>query len=134
MVNKNPTVENKQLRSFGFIVGGIFLIIGAWPVLFWGESIRIWAVLVSGMLLVLALVFPTSLKTVYHIWMRIGAGLGWVNTRIILAIGFFFVFSPMGIVIRLFGKDLLHRKLNPTVPTYGVPRSSRPGLHMKRQF
>ena len=134
MMSKIKAVETSQFRSFGFIVGGIFAIIGVWPLLLRGDALRLWALILSGLLLVSALLLPSILKPIYHVWMRIGAILGWVNTRIILAIGFFLVFSPMGWVMRLFGRDALLRKLDPTLNTYRVPRSSKPGVHLERQF
>jgi len=120
MVGEEKTVEASQLRSFGLLVGGIFAIIGAWPLLLRGDAVRLWVLLVSGLLMASALLLPSILKPIYHVWMRIGAILGWVNTRIILAIGFFLVFSPMGLVMRLFGRDALLRKLDPTLNTYRV--------------
>ena len=51
---------NKQLRSFGFTVGGIFALIGFWPLVFRGEDPRWWAVVVAACLLVPAVVFPRS--------------------------------------------------------------------------
>ena len=134
MVREEKTVGTSQLRSFGLLVGGIFAIIGVWPLLLRGDALRLWALILSGLLLVSALLLPSILKPIYHVWMRLGAILGWVNTRIILAIGFFLVFSPMGLVMRVFGRDALLRKLDPTLNTYRVPRSSKPGLHLERQF
>ena len=134
MFGKEKTVEASQLRSFGLLVGGIFAIIGVWPLLLRGDTPRLWILIVSGILIVSALLLPSILKPIYLVWMRLGAILGWVNTRIILAIGFFLVFSPMGWVMRLFGRDALLRKLDPTLNTYRVPRSSKPGLHLERQF
>ncbi len=134
MVGEEKTVGTSQLRSFGLLVGGIFAIIGAWPLLLRGDAVRLWVLLVSGILMASALLLPSILKPIYHVWMRIGATLGWVNTRIILAIGFFLVFSPMGWVMRLFGRDALLRKLDPTLNTYRVLRSSKPGVHLERQF
>ena len=77
-------VDTKELRRFGLMVGGIFLIIGLWPVIFRGESPRIWAVSLGGALGGLGLVLPVSLKHVHRVWMKIGHVLGTINTKIIL--------------------------------------------------
>jgi len=133
-MGKEKMVGPAQLRSFGLIVGGIFAVIALWPPLFHGEDARIWALMVSALLAVPALALPASLRPIYKVWMRVGLALGWVNTRIILSLGFYGVFTPMGIVMRLFGKDPLRREFDPDVTTYRVLRSPRPGSHMQKQF
>ena len=131
-MNRQP--ETKELRSFGLIVGGIFSIIGLWPVFFRSEGPRIWAVVVGGVLMGLGLVVPASLKQVHKVWMMIGHTLGWVNTRILLGAVFYGLITPMGLVMRLLGKDPLHLTLVPEAPTYRMTRSPRPRTHMKNQF
>ena len=39
---------NKQHRSFGLMVGGIFVAIGFWPLIRYGEGIRLWAVVLGS--------------------------------------------------------------------------------------
>ena len=133
-MRKEQDVGSAQLRSFGLIVGGIFTLIALWPILLRGDDPRLWALIISGIMVVSALVVPTALGPVYRVWMRIGAALGWINTRVILGIGFYGVFTPMGIVMRIFGRDPLRRGFDATVTTYRVDRSPRPGSHMQRQF
>ena len=126
--------DTKELRMFGLMVGGIFSIIGLWPVFIRGDSPRIWAISVGGSLVVLGLALPSSLKHIHRIWMKIGHVLGYVNTRIILGVIFYGLFTPMGVVMRLFGKDSMHRVLEPEANTYRVIRPPRSRLHMKNQF
>ena len=123
-----------ELRNFGFIVGCIFALIALWPVLMRAENPRLWAMVVSGILLIPALTFPTLLGPVYRVWMRMGAALGWVNTRIILGLSFYGLFTPMAAVMRLFGRDPLHRRFDAGLATYRVNKSARPGSHMKKPF
>ena len=134
MTGKEKDIGSKQLRSFGLIVGGIFAVIAFWPAVFHAEDARIWAVIVSGLLVIPALLLPTILRPIYKLWMRIGLALAWVNTRVILSIGFYGMFTPIGFAMRLFGKDPLHRRFDSDVTTYRVPRSPRPGSHMEKQF
>lgn len=126
--------KNKEIRSFGLIVGGVLLFIGMMPVLFHNEKPRLWALIIAGLLIILALSIPSSLKHIYWVWMKIGHIMGWVNTRIILGICFFGIFTPIGLAMRLLKKDPMHRKLDPETDTYRVIRSYRSGEHMKRQF
>lgn len=126
--------EIKQYRQFGLMVGGIFAAIGVWPLLRKGEDIRLWAVVLGTLLMVPALVLPKSLGPIYRLWMILGHALGWVNTRIILGAIFFGLITPMGLVMRMAGKDSMRRNYEKTSDTYRVLRSPRPGSHMLRQF
>lgn len=122
----------KELRQFGLVVGGVFALIGLWPILRGGAP-RLPSLVVAGLLIALALVAPGSLRRVHALWMVVGAALGWVNTRIILAVAFYAIFTPIGLVLRALGKDEMRRRVSAS-DTYRVPRSSRPGSHMLRQF
>ena len=126
--------KKKQLRHFGLIVGGIFAVIGLWPVLFRAQGPRLWALALAVALVVPALVLPRSLTYVHRGWMAAGEALGWINTRIILSVIFYALVTPMGILMRRFGGDPLHRRFEPDATTYRVPKSRRTAAHMTRQF
>jgi len=126
--------ETKELRTFGLIVGGIFLILGLWPALWRGEEPRLWALIPGILLVFLGISLPGSLKRAQQVWMVIGHVLGWINTRIILGIVFYGLITPMGLVMRLFGWDSMRRTLVPRADTYRVVRQPRPPSHMTRQF
>ncbi len=130
----NSETEVKQLRSFGFIVGGGFAIIALWPAVFRGGQPRLWLLTLAGVLLTLAILLPGSLRPAYRVWMAIGHVLGWVNTKIILSVIFYTLFTPVGLVMRLLGKDPMLRKFERNTDTYRVMRQPRPNSHMKRQF
>jgi len=130
----NQQHGTKDLRQFGLLVGGLFAVIGLWPVLFRSESPRLWAMIVGGLLVLLGAVLPQSLKQVYAGWMKLGHMLGWINTRIILGIIYYGLVTPMGLVMRLMGKDSMQRSFREDVPTYRVVRVPRPRHHMKNQF
>jgi Saxitoxin biosynthesis operon protein SxtJ len=127
-------ITNKQLRSFGFTVGGIFALIGFWPLIFRGEDPRWWAMVVAGCLVVPAAVFPKSLAWVYKGWMALGHVLGWINTRIILGVVFYLIVTPIGILRRWLGKDPMGRKLRPDIDSYRVIRKPRPASHLTKQY
>jgi polyferredoxin len=127
--------DRKQLRAFGLLVGGIFLLIGLWPTMLYREDPRLWALAIAGLLLIPALVLPRSLGPVYRGWMAIGHVLGWINTRIILGLVFYGLFTPMGVVRRLvLGKDAMRRKFEPDAETYRIVRSPRSAAHLRHQF
>ena len=126
--------ELKMLRSFGLLVGGVFAVIGLWPWVFRHSDPRIWALAVSAALVVPALVWPAALRPVYRVWMTIGHALGWVNTRVILAVCFYLVVTPVGMLMRLLGKDPMRLGFDPTAQTYRVNRTPRDANHMKKPF
>jgi len=131
----NSEFETKQLRTFGLLVAGIFGLIGFSPILFRGEDPRFWAVVLAGLLVFPALALPKSLKPIYRSWMVLGNALGWINTRILLGLIFYGLFTPMGLFRRLLlAKDPMHRRIETDVHTYRVLRQPRPDSHMKRQY
>ncbi|MDF0667550.1 MAG: SxtJ family membrane protein [Nitrospira sp.] len=126
--------SQKDLRQFGLLVGSVFAAIGLWPLLFRSESPRLWAMILASLLIVLGAVVPQSLKQVHYGWMKIGHVLGSINTRIILGIIYYLLITPMGLVMRLMGKDSMHRAMVKEVTTYRVVRAPRPRQHMQNQF
>jgi hypothetical protein len=84
--------------------------------------------------MVLALAWPRSLTQIYRLWMRVGEVLGGINTHIILGALFYLLFTPMGIYMRLRGKDPMRRTLAPEAESYRVVRQPRPASHMRHQF
>ena len=116
--------EIKQLRSFGLIVGGIFPLIRLWPLAVRAEEPRLWAVSMAGGLALPALLFPKVLTPVYRLWMKIGDTLGWINTRIILGLVFYGLFTPTGVVRRALKKDPLQLSFEPEAETYRTSSAS----------
>jgi hypothetical protein len=126
--------ENKQLRHFGLTVGGIFAAIGLWPLVFRAQGPRLWALALGVALVVPALVLPRSLIRVHRAWMAAAEGLAWINTRILLSVVFYGLVTPMGVVMRCFGRDPMQRRFEANATTYRVPKPLRPAAHMTRQF
>jgi hypothetical protein len=125
----------KELRQFSFIVGGVFLLVGAWPLLFRGELPRFWALATGGGLIILGLLLPRALAPVYRGWMALGHALGWLNTRIILGLLFYSMITPMGLIMRLFGKDPLRlRPPDGEVASYRVECMPRERSHLRNLF
>ncbi len=75
------------------------------------------AILLAG----LALVAPSLLGPVHRVWMRFAHALGWFNTRVLLGVIYFVVMTPIGLVMRILGRDPLDRRLNDRV-SYWVTR------------
>jgi predicted membrane metal-binding protein len=127
-------ITKKQLRSFGMTVGGIFALIGFWPIVFRHEDPRWWIVAMAGCLLVPAIICPKGLFWPYKGWMAIGHVLGWINTRIILGVVFFVIITPIGILRSWLGKDPMGRQLRPDLESYRISRKPRPGPDLTKQY
>ena len=126
--------DTNQLRSFGLLVGGIFALVGLWPVVIYRADPRWWSMIVAAMLLVPAVVYPQALARVYKLWMALGHVLGWVNTRVILGLIFYGMVTPIGFIRRWLGKDPMGKEFRPDVESYRIPRAPRPPSHLKRQY
>jgi hypothetical protein len=124
----------KQLRSFGLTVGGIFALIGLWPVVVHNVDPRWWSLVVAIVLILPALVYPKSLFWIHKGWMAVGHVLGWINTRMILGFVFYIVVSPIGFVRRLLRKDPMGRQLRPDLDSYRIERKPRPASHLTKQY
>ena len=127
-------IGKRQLRSFGLIVGGGFAVVALAPVVFHGQSARTWALIVAALLAGAALTFPAALRPIYRVWMRVGEGLGWVNTRIILLLVYYGVIVPIGGLLRISGKDPMRLKFQRDAKSYRILRTKRPASHMLRQY
>lgn len=128
------TTQSKQLRSFGCLMGGVCLLIALWPLAIHGQPARWWAFLLGAALIAPALIMPRLLSPLHQAWMTLGAWMSWFNTRLILAIGFFGLVTPIALVRRVLGKDSMRRQFNSDLATYRLPRVPRPGSHLYRQY
>jgi len=110
----------KQERQFGYLFAAVFTIIAFWPL--WPLHAPKIAWLAGAVAWVaVALICPRLLAPLYKAWMKFGHVLGWINARIILAFVFFVVVTPIGLLMRLLGKDLLRMKSR-TTDSYWIQR------------
>ena len=112
-------------REFGFIVGGVFLLLGAWW-FYRGKfsTVAIFTTSLGAMLVLLGLIWPRALVYPNKAWMLLAAGLSFVTTRIILGLVFFLIVTPIGVVKRLSGWDPLSRRSGSS-ESYWRPYSER---------
>lgn len=134
MTNIKPTSIKKELRDFGLLTGFLVLVLfgGLLPWLL-DQSYMAWPWVVAVILWLWAIILPTSLSPIYKIWMTIGHILGWINTRIILGILFYFAFLPMGLIMRCMGKDPMCRRFSNT-NSYRQPVEAVDKEHMERPY
>ena len=119
-------------RSFGLIFAAVFLIISLYP-LRYGEDIRIWALLIVIILLFVGILFPKLLVVPNKLWFKLGLILGAIVAPIIMAIVFFITVTPIGIILRLFNKDILSQKIKKSAESYWIKRKETKSS-MKNQF
>ena len=127
-----PTTSD--LRSFGLLMAGVFLVVTLWPLVIRGDNIRVWASIIAGTFGTMGILFPQGLNPVYRVWMKFGEKLGWFNSRIILGIMFFGIFTPMAFVMRLLGKRPLQLGYDSKADSYRVPKTARAADHMLKPF
>jgi Saxitoxin biosynthesis operon protein SxtJ len=98
-------------REFGLIVGGVFLLLGAWWI-YRGRFVTVAQAMAAGgfLLIVCGWLWPRALVVPNRAWMLLAEGLSFVTTPIILGIVFFVVMTPIGFVKRLSGWDPLNRR------------------------
>ncbi len=118
-MSKSPLPSN---RSFGLLFALVFALIGAYG-LWRGRSFQMWWLGLSGGTLVVVLVNPALLAPLNRAWMRLGEILNKIVSPIVLAVMFYGVFVPTGIVMRLVGRDPMTRRFDPRARTYWKERS-----------
>ncbi len=130
-----PTPNPAELRRFGLILTtGIVVLFGLFFPWLAGRPLPLWPWLFGLACLAAGLVVPRTLGPVYRGWMRLGAVLGWINTRIILALLFYVVILPAGALMRLFGRDPMARRFEPTRESYRIPSHKPPAQRLERPF
>tara|TARA_B100001741_G_scaffold309246_1_gene306610 strand:+ start:814 stop:1206 length:393 start_codon:yes stop_codon:yes gene_type:complete len=123
--------KNKSNKSFGIVFFIFFLIIALWPLMNDGE-IRIWSIILALLFLILGLINSKILTPLHRLWIKLGYFLGYFVSPIIMGMIFFLIISPVGIIMRLFGKDTLMKKYSKK-STYWIQREKKINS-MKKQF
>lgn len=132
---KHLKTEPRDLRKFGLLVGGVFVLLGLWFV-FRHKSWHTWFWVPGAGLMAFALIAPRALKHIYLGWMALAVTLGLVVSTILLTLFFYVVVTSIGLAARLCGKDFLSRKWSNTTSYWLVRPASeakRPGDY-EQQF
>ena len=125
-------MKNKENnKSFGILFFIVFLLIAIWPVLDSG-SIRLWSILISLIFFILGIINSKILTPLKKGWIKLGEILGKVIAPIVMGFIYFIIITPIGILMRLLGKDLLNVKYNKN-KSYWIKRTKNINT-MKRQF
>ncbi len=128
---KEDKIKISSNRSFGIVFFILFFIIAIFPLLSDG-NIRVWSAALSIIFLILGLMNSSILYPLNKIWFKFGILLGKIVSPIVLGVIFFFVVTPIGILMKILGKDLLNLKNN-NEKSYWIKRSEIKSK-MKDQF
>ena len=133
----SSSATTKQIRQFGLLVGMVLIAIGSWQLyrqIYPTTRIILWVI--GGFLFVSGLLWPKILKPLYILWMFLAHILSWINTRIILGLIFYLIFTPIGLIMRLIKRDPLQRKIDQEVDSYWIQREEPQNIkeHFERQF
>jgi len=142
-VNWNP--DRKLLRSFALISFVVFLLLGIWIWFrhkflgfhFQIKTAQITAIVfwfIAGSNLLLRFIAPSAIKPFYITLTAITLPIGYVLSHIIMAFVYYIIITPIGIILKLSGKDLLSRKIDPQTKSYWSPASSSDSKKYFKQF
>jgi predicted membrane metal-binding protein len=129
---KQKEIKIGSNKNFGLVFFVIFILIALWPLLKDG-NIRIWSVIVSIIFLILGLLNSKILTPLNKIWIRFGILLGKIVSPIVMGIVYFGVVTPIGLIMKLFGKDILNLKIDKNKNTYWSSKTKTTSK-MKNQF
>ena len=118
-------------KSFGIVFFAVFLLISFYPLLN-SESIRLWSLIISLVFLVLGILNSNLLSPLNKLWFKFGILLGKIISPVIMGIIFFLVVTPIGLAMRLLGKDVLNLKYG-DYQSYWIEKTG-PKSKMKNQF
>jgi uncharacterized protein involved in cysteine biosynthesis len=116
--------ERQNLRKFGLTLGTAFLIITLFIFLKHRHNV-LPTLIISMVFFISALIVPDILKPIRTIWMGFASVLGWLNTRLILIVIFYLIFTPLGFVLKLWGFDLLDRNIEKDKESYWKRKEKR---------
>lgn len=109
-------------RGFGLVFAAFFLIVALVP-LWYGHDVRLWAVGASFTFGFIALTVPALLARLNHLWTEFGQLLHRIIGPVALAILFYGVVTPTGLLMRFFGKDLLRLRFDREASSYWIQRT-----------
>ena len=123
-------IKPKDNITFGILFFIFFLIIGLYP-LKSGGVIRIWSIILSLIFLIITIIKPNLFTYLNRLWIKFGMLLGKIISPIVMGLVFFFVVTPIGILVRVLKKDVMGLKRG--APSYWINREDKI-QSMKKQF
>jgi len=119
-------------KNFGIVFFLVFLLISIYP-LTNNENVRYWSLIVSLIFLILGLLNSAILSPLNKLWFKFGILLGKIVSPLVMGIIFFLVVTPIGLLMKIFKKDLLNLTFNDKKKTYWIEKTEQKSK-MKNQF
>ena len=119
-------------RSFGLLFFVVFLVIAFWPLTKKSE-INLYLISIALIFLVLGLLNSKILSPLNKAWIKLGEILGRIVAPVVMAIVYFLILTPISLLVRLFGKDLIGMKFSNNIKSYWIKRKIHLGT-MDKQF
>lgn len=114
-------VKASSNRSFGWVFTAVFLIVAVWP-LFSGGRLRWLSLFIAVAFALVTVTAPNLLALPNRLWLRLGVLLNRIISPIVLAFLFYVVLTPMGALMRVFGKDSLRLRRSASDTSYWIKR------------
>jgi hypothetical protein len=134
-LEREDTSKAGSDRSFGLVISAALTTFGLLPLLR-GHPARGWLLVMAAGFVVPALIRPRLLGPLNRAWTWLGIRLHRIVSPLVLGLVFYTTVTPIGLVLRLLGKDLLRQKIDPSLPTYWILRrpAGPPPDTMRYQF
>ena len=123
-------IKKKNNITFGILFFIFFLIIGLYPLISIG-TIRIWSITVSLVFLIITIIKPNLFTSLNKLWIKFGILIGKIISPIVMGLIFFFVVTPIGILMKILKKDVMGLKRGAS--SYWITREDKV-QSMKKQF
>ena len=127
---KEIKINKKNNITFGILFFIFFLIIGLYPLASVGV-IRIWSVILSLVFLIITIIRPNLFTFLNRLWIQFGVFLGKIISPIVMGLVFFFVVTPIGVLVRVLKKDVMGLKRGAS--SYWINRKDKL-QRMNKQF
>lgn len=109
-------------RAFGYVIAAVLLIVSVWPLVFHFSAPRIWPLPIAAMLVLVSWIRPSVLHVPNRLWFRFGLLLHRFMNPVVLGILFYFVITPVALLVRMVGSKLLPLAFDENVSTYWIAR------------
>jgi len=122
LLSRREEVSGSSNRAFGLVFAVVFLLVAVFPLPF-GGAVRWWSIGVAAAFAAVAFVLPGVLTPLNRAWTRFGLILHKIVSPIVLGFLFYVVVTPLGLLMRLLGKDPLRLHWDRQSPTYWIERT-----------
>lgn len=120
-LERQQHIEASSDRGFGLVFAAVFLIIAAWPLMHL-QAPRWWALGLAAAMGAIAAAKPSLLSHANRLWTRFGVALGNIAGPLAVGVLFYAIVTPLGLLMRLTGKDPLRLSIDAAAESYWIAR------------